>query len=459
MAIPIQIASLQVRGNVVRIAPPLASALGLRAGDVVAVQAGRRAVRCSVDVGGTEPNLVRVSRAVRRSLGLPLGLRIRIRRTENGAISLGPFFGIFARVIRNWPPYGDQNVDFRAHTAAGREHHVAVFTFGPKDILWKRRLIRARVAVEGSGRKVRWRRVTMPMPHVVWNRSYWPGKRRAMMRRTLRRFRMYHGAAIFNAGVGTKWHVYQHLAQHPDIQPHLPRTTRYNGIATVLRYLREFPGVYMKPIWGGWGIGVFRIRKVGARHFRISRTLGRRGVNVERVVGLAGLRQQLRRLVYTTYLVQQELLLCRIDDRIVDIRVLAQRRGDGEWGITGIAARAGRRRSVISNLHGGGHPLPFRDALEKMFPGQPDRIEEIAATVRSLALRIVRAVEEKYGRFGEIGLDFGVDQDGRVWFIEVNSRPGKNSFRILSPKEAWRDATRFPIEYGLWLTEFAPKGE
>lgn len=274
------------------------------------------------------------------------------------------------------------------------------------------------------------------------------------MRTTLRQLNRRAGTAIFNAGVGTKWHVYRHLWEHESLRPHIPRTARYRGVGTVLRLLSRYSGVYLKPIWGGWGIGVFRIRRVGRNRFLISRTIGRRGVNVNRTVGLQGLRAELARLVRSPYLVQQEIRLARIGDRIVDIRVLAQRRGDGNWGVTGAVARAGRRRSVISNLHGGGRPIAFDQATPRMFPGNPEIGTAAEATIHRLTHEIVAVIEKKYGRFGEIGLDFGIDRSGHVWFIEVNSRPGKNSFRITSRDDAWRGATANPVDYARQLTRF-----
>ena len=457
MAIPIVVASVPVRGAWIEMPRHLSETLQIEPNTRVALRAGRKAVSCAVRISddsgsvSTAP-LLRLSPAIRRTLGLPLGTRLQIRRSAD-SLEVGPFFGIFARYERRWPPYGEQNVDFRAHMEAGRQRHVAVYTFGPRDIDWNRRLIRALI-YDTSGTRNRWRRVYMAMPHVVWNRSYWPGAHRRVMKATLRRLRLRAGSMIFNAGVGTKWHVYRHLWEQESLRPHLPRTARYRGIGTVLRFLARYPGVYMKPVWGGWGIGVFRIRRVGRNRFTISRTLGRRGVNVSRTVGLQGLRAELARLVRKPYLVQQEIRLARIGDRIVDIRVLAQRRSDGSWGITGAVARAGRRRSVISNLHGGGRPIALAQAAPKIFPNNPEIGAAAEATIHRLTHEIIAVIERKYGRFGEIGLDFGIDQTGHVWFIEVNSRPGKNSFRITSRDNAWRAATANPVEYANQLSRF-----
>lgn len=430
----------------------LSESLRLRPGRQVRLKAGVNTVTARVGVArGLQAHAVAIATPLRRRLGLPVGLRLHLRRADDGTLEFGPFLGILAKVIPRWAPYGEQNTDFKAHTAAGRQRHVVVFAFGLGDVDWRHGLIQARMYDVSAKR---WRRTVMPIPHVVWNRGYWPGGRRLLIR-TLKRLHQRGGAAIFNAGVGTKWQVYRILWNDPALRPYIPATARYRGLKSVTKFLALYPGVYMKPMWGGWGIGIIRIRRVGRGRYSLTRTLGRRGVNVYRVVDIRGLRAKLARLVHGGYLVQQELLLARIQGCIVDIRILAQRTSSGEWGITGAAARVGRPRSVISNLHGGGKALTLTTALARMFPNDPEKASQAEAKLRELTPQIVRQIERNYGRFGEIGLDFGIDRDGKVWFIEVNSRPGRNSFRTTSPEDIWTAASTHPVEYAQKLADFS----
>lgn len=68
-----------------------------------------------------------------------------------------------------------------------------------------------------------------------------------------------------------------------------------------------------------------------------------------------------------------------------------------------------------------------------------------------LSLTITGALEERYGRLGELGIDYGIDRDGNIWLLEVNSRPGRASFfQIRQPKCAFRAINR-PLEYARYL--------
>ena len=43
-----------------------------------------------------------------------------------------------------------------------------------------------------------------------------------------------------------------------------------------------------------------------------------------------------------------------------------------------------------------------------------------------LALTTAEALGEVYPTLGEIGLDVGIDRDGRLWILEVNRQPGRS---------------------------------
>lgn len=69
----------------------------------------------------------------------------------------------------------------------------------------------------------------------------------------------------------------------------------------------------------------------------------------------------------------------------------------------------------------------------------------------ALSLTITRALEERYGRLGELGIDYGIDRSGNIWLLEVNSRPGRASFfQTRQPKCAFRSVNR-PLEYARYL--------
>jgi len=69
-----------------------------------------------------------------------------------------------------------------------------------------------------------------------------------------------------------------------------------------------------------------------------------------------------------------------------------------------------------------------------------------------LALAAAEAAESSFGRFAELGLDFGVEPDGRLWLLEMNSRPGREAFAGFAGGTA-RTAVERPLLYARLLCE------
>jgi len=55
--------------------------------------------------------------------------------------------------------------------------------------------------------------------------------------------------------------------------------------------------------------------------------------------------------------------------------------------------------------------------------------------------------------FGELGLDVGIDKEGKFWLIEVNSKPRKTTETELS-KGIMRNTFRRPLQYAIFLAGF-----
>jgi len=56
-------------------------------------------------------------------------------------------------------------------------------------------------------------------------------------------------------------------------------------------------------------------------------------------------------------------------------------------------------------------------------------------------------------RFGELGIDLAIDTSGRVWLLEVNSKPSKNDNTPLSG-QGIRPSVRIMLHYARHLAGF-----
>ncbi len=330
---------------------------------------------------------------------------------------------------------------FRRLIREGRELGATVFLFSPPDASLAKRLIRGFVPAQGGG----WVSRRFPLPDVVIDRFRFM---RSPAFREYVAFRKQNGLLYANNRLANKWRVHQVLEQDERMRRWLPETHLYNR-SKLREMLMRHRLLYVKPSNGTGGRDVLRIeRKDGAYHL-----LGRDKLRGRRVRQLRSVHALLdwvsRWATGDKFIVQQGLYLDLVPDRAVDIRLLIQKNSLGQWSVTGAGVRIGGRQSSTSNLHGGGKPVPAGAFLTGRFGQQ--RAGAILHECHELAEQTAQTIEKHYGRMIELGLDIGVDVDGRVWLIEVNPKPGREIFRQMGQMQRYRQAIRRPLEYALYL--------
>jgi hypothetical protein len=151
------------------------------------------------------------------------------------------------------------------------------------------------------------------------------------------------------------------------------------------------------------------------------------------------------------FIVQQGLALTLLNGRPADVRALVQKDGAGRWQVTGMGARLAGLGRFTANLHTGGEGIPVETLAEAVSPDSPVRQQALIAELEQLALQAAQAAEHCAGPMGEIGLDLGVDQQGRTWYIEQNGQPGRAIFAHLGRRDLEELAHLRPIQYARHL--------
>lgn len=135
------------------------------------------------------------------------------------------------------------------------------------------------------------------------------------------------------------------------------------------------------------------------------------------------------------FVVQKTINLARSNGRPFDIRVMMMRRR-GVWTYVGMLAKVSGKGSVIANVRrGGGYVETVPEALRKAGLGGINGKRE---DLRKMSYRICRRFDRyKYTR--QIGIDYGVDRNGKIWVIEVNfDFPSHSLFAKLKNKAVYR---------------------
>ncbi|MFF2091984.1 YheC/YheD family protein [Paenibacillus sp. NPDC058174] len=303
-----------------------------------------------------------------------------------------------------------------------------------------------------SGR--RWVAEPCALPDIVYDRSYCASFEEQMeCRKALSAIRQLKRYISLNGSLPSKWEIYSYLRQDAVLAGHLPLTQPIDRLEQLLPQLEaQGKGLFLKPAAGMQGKGVLHIRRHPLTGQWLADGRTRRNLPIAKsfedwsALALWG-----ERFVgQTAYISQPYLALRDRNGHAFDVRALIQKDHMGHWALTGTAVRVGKSGSLTSNLHGGGSASDATAYLTDCFGKQ--KAQQLLNEIRRLSLHAAPKLEERFGRLAELGFDFGIEPNGRIWLLEVNSRPGRASLRLLGDKEAERLSIERPLQYARLLS-------
>lgn len=371
------------------------------------------------------------SDTLRVSEGLARRTGWRTRQTLNASYSsvnrtlrLGPLIGVL--VSRDHPDHLDRlfgpiTMFCRELTNACHTQGAYVYFFTPEALETRSSSIQGWIYNEG------WRKMSLPIADVINNRlTTRKVENKPSVQHFLADVKSQYGTHFFNEKFLDKTEVFEALAQDPSLQRYLPESHALNGFAVLKRMCSHYPSVFLKPVRGSLGKGILRISKEEGGGYRLLSTTPL-GTRKQSYSTLAKLYQSVSPKMKTTrYQIQQGLPLMELGKRPVDFRALVQKNGSGKWGVTSIVARTAGNNHFVSNLARGGSLSTVREAISKSSLPSGTK-ESVQLQLPRAALAIARGVETYIpAHFGELGIDLALDQSGRIWLLEVNSKPSKN---------------------------------
>ncbi len=371
-------------------------------------------------------------------------LPVRLLKTHSHGYKAGPFIAILT---------SDGNRTFRGNRKnfidlirTGRKMGVTIFVLTPGGIQPGKPTVRGYIhrPLKTGDQFIP---ATLPLPDVVYNRI---PTRTAEQRKGEQQALHYLGKTLeiplFNPGFFNKWSLYQFLRQSEELAELVPATGKWNADHPPLHILKRFPTVFLKPNNGLAGNGMIRIARNRSGYEVVLQTLKeKKRFPAENAAGLLKL---LRRVAGTrSYVWQQGVPLATFRGRPFDLRILLQKGGKGEWGITGIGIRVAGPDAISTHVPMGGTIENRQTVLKAVFG---DRYRDVLRRIGETALRIARQIERSQeGRIGEMSIDMGIEKGGRLWFFEANAKPMKFD----EPDIRERSLKRL-IQYFLYLSGF-----
>lgn len=357
-------------------------------------------------------------------LGFVTGDRVYMQYDDGrDELRLGPVFGILTDQTYKSESdgvFGPNTGFFEEVTRAARRAGSFVYIFTSDDVDLQNKSIKG---FRYSNRK--WTSNRFPLPDVIHNRlTSRRLEQEDHMQKLLNQLTDDYHIPLFNHRFLDKIEVTKLLSGNDKVRPYLPETITTANRTSVVSMFRKYPVLYIKPSSGSLGQGIIKITRSSQGWKYIQNTMNGT-VHGEFRKGKDALRFVIPRLKKGTYLIQRGIPLVRSWGQPVDFRALLQKDETDNWNVTSIVARTASSQSFVSNVAQGGKLSKVADALKSSsLPN--NKVGVVQKRLREVSAIIAEAIEDNAdGIFAELGIDLGVDPTGKVWLIEINSKPSK----------------------------------
>ncbi|WP_335582141.1 YheC/YheD family protein [Paenibacillus yonginensis] len=400
----------------------------------------------------SKTSTLRISPYLAGKMGLPPQTVLRLVYTPNSrTLHLGPVIGVL--ISRDYPgnperPFGQITAFCREMTAAGQKQGAFVYFITPEGIE------QGVSSIRGWLLDKTWRTAEFPVADVYYNRlTSRKLENKPSVQHFMREVKSRYRSHFFNEKYLDKTEVFDALQKDGRLVRYLPESHLHRGLASLKSMLSKYPVVFLKPVKGSLGKGIIRIQRMPGGSF-ISQTTQEYGIRKQNHDNLTKLHNALTgKMKSTRYQIQQGLQLIEVAKRPVDFRALVQKNSHGQWAVTSVVARIAGSQHFVSNLARGGTLSTVKEAVDRS--SLPTAIKQKAGVrLNKAALEIAQGMDDQSpAHFGELGIDLAMDQSGRIWLLEVNSKPSKNDNTPLGDNKI-RPSVRRLLDYASYLSGY-----
>lgn len=298
----------------------------------------------------------------------------------------------------------------------------------------------------------RWKVGTFPYPRSAYNRT-------SLRKTVFDDLFSEMGDRIFNSysnGSFNKWELWQRLSPDPLLRSHLPHTVPLSSLHTLDEMINKYDSVYLKPAGGTLSKGIIKARRDGEGYCLIYPNRKKRGEGtVNKCIGPSGeLATWILTLKEKEYLVQQAIAMKKYKDMPIDFRVIMQKNGKGQWKCTGIFGKFGKQGSIITNFTQSGFVLSGIDSFQLAFHMNKQEAQHKTQELKDISYQIC-SIFNKYGNYGDVGIDLMVDGQQKIWILEVNTLDTNHRFPLHTKnKKLYKRVVSTPLKYAKYLTGF-----
>lgn len=263
----------------------------------------------------------------------------------------------------------------------------------------------------------------LPYPNVVYNRILYRSiERQPFIQSILNSFIKDPQVSLFNTRFLNKWEVNQELSKGIG-KVYLPETKRFN-LTNLRACLKTYPEVFLKPINNSRGRGIIKIINLGNENYSLARAEWRnksplRFDSLEEVIRFI----KKDKISLRHYIIQQGIDLATYNGNVFDLRTQYQKDKQGNWILTGVGARVAGNNRFVTHIPNGGYLVNYLDIIKPVFANSETQLA-INRELYKIGQTIPSLLENQlHINLGILSFDIGVDKQGKLWILEINSKP------------------------------------
>jgi len=423
---------------------------------VITVRVGVKTAHCQLIIRNGQRSSYVLSPQLAEFFNLTNTFKLRVRYDQvNEMIHIGPIIGIITNVLPNQPEYSPKSVQAELIylSKIGMKLPAQYYIFTPSSINWSSKTVRGYTYRKLDQDRGSWVSSEYPMPDIVYDRiASRKGEAHARVKNAKKKLMSMPYLKYFNPAFLNKWKVHGFLKDNDCLTPYLPETKMLN-LTNLTEMLSIYNTLYLKPCNGSLGNGIIKVvcKENGRLHYTVYKS-GKHSAYADSPTGLLAAIRNSRG--GRPYIVQEGINLANYRNCAFDIRIIFQKNGDGEWIISKKFVRVAPRGSSVANMSRGGKAETSKKVFNYIFQRDIELIKTKNEELKNLC-RIVADTLENVSQktYGELGLDIGIDKEGKFWLIEINSKPRKTTETELSQGIVRNTFTR-PLKYAIYLAGF-----
>jgi hypothetical protein len=341
----------------------------------------------------------------------------------NKIIKAGPVVGVLIAGKKNGgtPPVARRARIYHELSQKAAEKNIFLYFFNAYDVDWNHQKVTGLISDNRFKKNEMWAKSGFFLPDIVYNRISFRFQEQT---ETVKDFMMKArntNIHVFNSRFLNKWEVHQSLVNHPQSRDFTLETDLYSKEALV-KYLNKYKEFFLKPVASSIGRGIIKVicsRPDKIEYFRLGKS------SDWQICRSAGeLFHHLSIPKEERYILQKGISLATIDKRVFDIRAQVQKNGQGLWRFTGAAVRLAASGKFVTHVPNGGSKRDYYATIKEVFGSSESVIQGLDKQLKSICRTVPQILEESLGiHLAVLSMDIGIDQDGHMWVIEVNSKP------------------------------------